>query len=77
MHLKQFIVLVLSLIIGNVSVTYAHFAGGHIAEHAKDVFQAGYTLYFVFLVGGYLLMYWEIPQKLFAFLFGDPNKKKW
>lgn len=64
-----YLLLGLTVIIGNTSAVYAH-GSAALSETAGSMFQAGYIMYFALLVGGYFLMHWEIPQLLTKSLFG-------
>ena len=74
-RLRQAVTLILGLaIIWNTTV-YAHGGSVDLGANGGKVFQAGYIMYAVFLVGGYLLMRYEIPQRLIGILFGDSEKR--
>jgi len=65
----------LILILGNDLTAYAHGGSSALGEQGAQVFQAGYISYFGFLIGGYLLMIWEVPQRLFRLLLGDTEER--
>ena len=65
------LLLAMGWITGNAPLAFAHGGGGE----GGTVVLAGYAMYGVFLIGGYFLMLYQIPQRFTHLIIGGSTKK--